>query len=62
MDFRFMERPKARQVQMDLFYDYRTNVALYPEWQEFLRSRQPRTIISGVRTTSSSPAKAAMPT
>ena len=30
MDFRFMERPKARQVQMDLFYDYRTNVALYP--------------------------------
>ena len=45
MDFRFMERPKARQVQMDLFYDYRTNVALYPKWQEFLRSRQPRTII-----------------
>ena len=23
MDFRFMERPTARQVQMDLFYDYR---------------------------------------
>ena len=31
MDFRFMERPNARQVQMDLFYDYRTNVALYPK-------------------------------
>jgi pimeloyl-ACP methyl ester carboxylesterase len=45
MDFRFMERPHARQVQMDLFYDYRTNVTLYPTWQEFLRSRQPRTII-----------------
>ncbi len=45
MDFRFMERPNARQVQMDLFYDYRTNVALYPKWQEFLRNRQPRTII-----------------
>jgi pimeloyl-ACP methyl ester carboxylesterase len=30
---------------MDLFYDYRTNVALYPKWQDFLRSRQPRTII-----------------
>ncbi len=45
MDFRFMERPHARQVQMDLFYDYRTNVTLYPAWQEFLRSHQPKTII-----------------
>ncbi|HEU4821936.1 MAG TPA: alpha/beta hydrolase [Nitrososphaeraceae archaeon] len=45
MDFRFMERPNARQVQMDLFYDYRTNVALYPQWQEFLREHQPKTLI-----------------
>jgi pimeloyl-ACP methyl ester carboxylesterase len=45
MDFRFMERPNARKVQMELFYDYRTNVTLYPPWQEFLRSRQPKTII-----------------
>lgn len=45
MDFRFMERPNARQVQMDLLYDYRTNVELYPKWQEFLRSRQPETVI-----------------
>jgi len=45
MDARFMDRPNARQVQMDLFYDYRTNVALYPAWQAFLRARQPQTII-----------------
>jgi pimeloyl-ACP methyl ester carboxylesterase len=45
MDFRFMERPNARRVQMDLFYDYRTNVELYPHWQKFLRDRQPKTII-----------------
>lgn len=45
MDFRYMERPQARRVQLDFFYDYRTNVALYPKWQEFLRSRQPKTII-----------------
>ena len=45
MDFRFMERPNARQVQMDLFYDYRTNVTLYPQWQKFLRERQPKTLI-----------------
>jgi pimeloyl-ACP methyl ester carboxylesterase len=45
MDFRFMERPNARQVQMDLFYDYRTNVALYPQWQKFLHENQPKTLI-----------------
>ena len=45
MDFRFMERPSARQVQMDLFCDYRNNVALYPQWQKFLRERHPDTII-----------------
>jgi len=40
-----MERPNARRVQMDLFYDYRTNVELYPQWQSFLRKRQPKTVI-----------------
>src|SRR5262249_57601928 len=45
MDYRFMERPNARKVQMEFFYDYRTNVTLYPQWQAFLRSRQPKTII-----------------
>jgi len=45
MDYRFMERPNARRVQMDLFYDYRTNVALYPQWQKFLRESQPKTLI-----------------
>ena len=45
MDFRFMERPNARRVQMDLFYDYRTNVDLYPQWQSFLRKHHPKTLI-----------------
>ena len=45
MDFHFMERRGARKVQMDFFYDYRRNVELYPRWQEFLRARQPKTII-----------------
>lgn len=44
-DFGFMQRPNARRVQLDLFYDYRTNVELYPKWQAFLRERQPQTII-----------------
>jgi pimeloyl-ACP methyl ester carboxylesterase len=45
MDNHFLERPGAKQVQLDFFYDYRTNVELYPKWQEFLRERHPKTII-----------------
>jgi pimeloyl-ACP methyl ester carboxylesterase len=45
MDFRFLERPNARRAQLDLFYDYRKNVELYPQWQNFLRERQPKTLI-----------------
>jgi len=43
--FAILQRPTARRVHLDLFYDYRTNVALYPKWQAFLRERQPETII-----------------
>jgi len=45
MDNAFLARPGAKQVQLDLFYDYRTNVELYPKWQAFLRDKQPKTII-----------------
>lgn len=45
MDLHFLARPNAKRVQLDLFYDYRTNVELYPQWQAFLRRRQPNTII-----------------
>ena len=37
MDSSFLTRPNARRIQLDLFYDYRTNVQLYPEWQAFLK-------------------------
>lgn len=45
MDLHFLERPNAKRVQLDLFYDYRTNVDLYPAWQAFLREQQPVTLI-----------------
>jgi pimeloyl-ACP methyl ester carboxylesterase len=45
MDLHFLERPNAKRVQLDLFYDYRTNVELYPAWQAFLRERQPETLV-----------------
>ena len=44
MDLRFLERPGARKVQLDLLYDYRTNVALYPQWQAFPEA-PPKTLI-----------------
>ena len=45
MDLSFLARPRAHRVQLDLFYDYRTNAALYSAWQERLRTHQPKTLI-----------------
>lgn len=44
-DIAFLQRPHAARLHLDLFYDYRTNVPLYPRWQAFLRRHQPKTII-----------------
>ena len=45
MDSFFLTRPNAHRVQLDLFYDYRTNAALYPTWQASLREHQPPTLV-----------------
>jgi len=45
VDSHFLERPSAARVQLDFFFDYRTNPPLYPQWQAFLRERRPKTII-----------------
>ena len=39
-EFAFLSRPGQGDIQMDLFYDYRTNVASYPAWREWLRRHQ----------------------
>jgi pimeloyl-ACP methyl ester carboxylesterase len=44
-DSHYMERSHSIRVNLDLFYDYRTNVDLYVKWQAFLRTHQPKTII-----------------
>jgi len=41
----FLTRPNAHRVQLDLFYDYRTNAALYDTWQATLRENQPLSLI-----------------
>lgn len=44
-DQALLDRPGNNDIQLDLFYDYRTNVPLYPQFQQFFRDRQPPTLI-----------------
>ena len=44
-DSGLMARPNSVRINLDLFYVYRTNVALYPKWQRFLRERKPKTLV-----------------
>jgi len=41
----FLSRPGEADIQSDLFYDYRNNLAAYPTWQAWLRERHPPTLI-----------------
>ncbi|SPO07000.1 related to haloalkane dehalogenase [Cephalotrichum gorgonifer] len=38
LDQALMDRPGNKDIQLDLFYDYRTNVELYPKFQEYFRN------------------------
>jgi pimeloyl-ACP methyl ester carboxylesterase len=40
-----LDRPGVDEIMLDLFEDYATNVALYPRFQEFFRTRRPPTLI-----------------
>jgi pimeloyl-ACP methyl ester carboxylesterase len=42
LDSFYMARPGADEVQLDLFGDYKSNVALYPAFQEYFRTHKPR--------------------
>jgi len=44
-EFAFLSRPEQADIQSDLFYDYRTNVAAYPSWQQWMRKVQPRLLV-----------------
>lgn len=41
LDAAFLSRPGNDEIQLDLFLDYASNVALYPRFQEYLRSQKP---------------------
>ena len=42
LDNYYLSRPGADEVQLDLFGDYKSNVALYPTFQTYFRTRKPR--------------------
>ena len=41
LDNFYLSRPGADEIQLDLFGDYRSNVALYPKFQEYFRAHKP---------------------
>ena len=45
IDLQHLTRPENDKIQLAMFYSYRTNVPLYPEWQAYFRKYQPPTLI-----------------
>ena len=41
LDIAYFARPGTDEIQLDLIYDYRTNVALYGAWQAYFREHKP---------------------
>ena len=41
LDNFYLARPGADEIQLDLFRDYKSNVALYPAFQDYFRTHQP---------------------
>lgn len=59
VDQALLDRPGNAEIQLDLFYDYRTNVALYSKFHEFFRNQQPPTLIVWGRNDTIFPAEGA---
>ena len=45
VDQALLDRPGNAEIQLDLFYDYRTNIPLYPHWQAYFREHKPATLV-----------------
>jgi pimeloyl-ACP methyl ester carboxylesterase len=42
LDAHYTQRPGVDEIQLDLFLDYRNNVAMYPDVQRYFRERKPK--------------------
>lgn len=61
VDQRGLDRPGNEEIQLQLFYSYRTNPPLYPEWQEYMRKYQPPTLVTWGKNDAIFPATGAYP-
>ncbi|MEV4947409.1 alpha/beta hydrolase [Streptomyces sp. NPDC053755] len=46
LDQYFLDQRGRKQAQLALAYDYKSNVAAYPDWQAWLREHRPPTLIT----------------
>ena len=44
LDQALLDRPQSAEIQLDLIGDYKSNLALYPKFQEFFRTHRPPTL------------------
>jgi pimeloyl-ACP methyl ester carboxylesterase len=56
-----LDRPGNAAIQLDMLYDYRTNLALYPDFQAFFRKYQPPTLIVWGKNDTVFPTEGALP-
>jgi pimeloyl-ACP methyl ester carboxylesterase len=61
VDQALLDRPGVDEIMLDLFKDYGGNVALYPQFQAFFRTRHPPTLIVWGRNDAIFPADGAQP-
>jgi len=41
----YLSRPGQEEIQLDLLYNYASNIAEYPNWQKWLKETQPRLLL-----------------
>lgn len=61
LDLQHLRRDENPEIQLAMFYDYRTNVPLYPQWQAYFREHQPPTLIVWGKNDYIFPAEGAYP-
>jgi pimeloyl-ACP methyl ester carboxylesterase len=45
IDQSLLDRPGNKEIQLQLFYDYKSNPPLYPQWQDYFRKYQPPALV-----------------
>ena len=61
LDQLILDRPGNKEIQLQLFYDYRSNPPLYPQWQDYFRKYQPPTLVVWGRNDFIFPKEGAIP-